>query len=258
MRNEGLRVQREEMRKLEDLDEFSDLYNLDEIANDKRLVLEKRKKSIKDYSQRGEMLETILAEFSDMSEWFGEMSSQKTTEFDDRVNMTDVVLEGETDDGKDIYLAIDCTISQNLNQINKKIDGIIEKINSDELTTIKYFQSEQDPSKKGMLKFVPRVIIALDPQRMDEVCKEVLPVINGERGGKTKLARSYLQIFFLRQIEAQLAKQRELVNLSRPDMKKHRKEVAEAVSNVLGYIQKVLKEKCQVPLFLDTNPEIKK
>lgn len=231
---------RQDRKQFKDINKFSDVYSRERIRSDIQ-YLKNRKESFGkvDHTVRGQLLETVMSEYVDMVEWFGNMSSHRASEYDDQCNGVDVILEGEGQDEKPVYLAIDCTISENKRTLDQKVRSIVNNIEKNTLSTIKYFQSDRDDFK-GMLHFVPKVIIAMEPRRMEELAKECLPIMKKEKGCYKKLHNSYLQIYFLRQAEAQLKKQQELVNLPG---KKHQKEVIEAINNTLEYIQKVLEKK---------------
>jgi hypothetical protein len=238
-----MREEKSRRRMFEDMHEFSDVYPPDKLTHDKQEVIKKRQRPKEgDVAQKAELLELILSRFSDRAQWFGQMVAYRTLEFDDRIHGVDMVLEGKEENGNPIYIAIDCTVAQSQEKIDEKVDGITKNIENDTLSTVEYFQSD-DGEVKGKIECIPKVIIAVNPERMDNLCQDVIPAVGSEKGKYDRLSNSHFQIFFLRQIESQLEKQRQLVRLPKEDMRMHKKEVAEAIENALKYIQKILREK---------------
>ncbi|MEA1926255.1 MAG: hypothetical protein U9M90_03385 [Patescibacteria group bacterium] len=246
LENSYFRKERADRQQLKDMDKFKkiDGYSNEEIEINKQEVLEQRRREHeKDKTQRGEIFETIIGEYGDLNGWFGDMAVAKTTEYDDRINHTDLVLEGEIKNGEKVHIAIDCTVSENLNNLYKKVKRIADEIEDDTLTTIKYFQSAENEEVMGELEYVPRVIIAIQPHRLNELCEQAIKIIDKEKGSNKQFSKSYTQFFLLMQIEAQLQKQKELANLPKKDGSSHPEVIRNSIDTALTKIENIIEEK---------------
>ena len=126
-----------------------------------------------------------------------------TSEYDDWVNKTDMILEGKDEKEAPVHIAIDATFckdSMNAERKNGEIYSDIERLNEtkkggNERFHIKYFTSEtaETPTE---LHGVPRVIIGVHSDRLEEILSLI-------RKGET----SHLRTMFLNMIKAQLENQ---------------------------------------------------
>lgn len=140
--------------------------------------------------QRAVILEAIFNEQVELSEWLGKDTyTIKTTEYDDFVNGTDIVimLDGE------IPIAIDVTTSSKA--IPRKVDKISDGISSGKLTTIKYFEDEFT-GDKGMKKGLPRFVIGAGPRTIDHLTHLWM----GKRSDKKALEREPIQLQIIKEM----------------------------------------------------------
>lgn len=186
------------------LDDFLDQYSEKEIKEDKNLIDGLERKFIKKTS-RALILEAILAQQIEQANWLGDDCFVVcTSKYDDYVNHTDIVVEFRHNK-EPIRLAIDVTTNKNREQLTKKIEYIEKDIYNDKLTSLKYYLfDEMEPSYKGKLELVPRVVIGTDNDGVERLCEIVKKTIGREKGSKEKLANYYLQIEFLEEIKRQL------------------------------------------------------
>ncbi len=98
--------------------------------------------------------------------WFGEHTEiRKTSEYDDRVNGVDGVLEhGEgVEARKHLALAFDVTFSPD---VEKKFNGILGDIERGQLSSVKYYRAADGAVG---LKNVPKVVIGADAASVTEL-----------------------------------------------------------------------------------------
>lgn len=151
------------------MEDFEDVYGRETIEKD-RAFLEALKAKEEAKTDRGVLLEGILAEHAELSNWFGQDSSViPLSEYDDRLAHGDLVLEmGEEEK---VRILMDVTSSVAQNTLEKKIDRSIDGIKAGKLSKIKYFESGDF---KGRLEYVPRVVVGLNPETLREFCDDVL------------------------------------------------------------------------------------
>jgi hypothetical protein len=220
------------------------------IDYDKQQVIKARKgQGYK--TERGILFEHLLInqhpklKSADIAGWFGSGTPVKaTTEYDDRFNHTDGVIEFgvNSDDPK---LAIDVTTASNPATLKIKAKRIMSKLQeTGELSDIKYYEDEDE--KAFPLRSIPRAIIAIDEDALDELCSEYKDFDKG-------FTDSHIQIFVLKEIEDQLLIQIEAVEGSiaklkekdTADLQKFKKfqKSKDKISHVLKEIQEILKDK---------------
>jgi hypothetical protein len=173
-----------------------------DMAYVRRIEAKFREQNRKDpnYSERKQklalILEAIIHEQVELSDWLGpNVTTQKTSRFDDIVNGVDTIVDFGTDPtGWNPILAIDTTYTKTL---DSKIQKIKESIDRGILTSIKYFESS-DRTYEESLSQVPRVVIAIDPAKILDLARLWL-----KREHKT-LAEHPIQIQILEEIMLQL------------------------------------------------------
>lgn len=209
---EALRKAEEECANLaikEDDPDFVDLYGEDEIKHDLTYVAKREKKfaeeeegsaGILKNKRLAKVLESIIFDQGELSNWFGEQAlTIKTSRYDDIANGVDMVIEfadpaehaGESFDR--LGLAIDISFR---NDVSGKFDHIKDEIDSGELTEVKYFKSER--SRAQHLEHLPRVIIDCAPETIEELVK--FWVTKDHR----RLAYHPIQVQMLHEISEQL------------------------------------------------------
>jgi hypothetical protein len=169
-----------------------------DIKKDQLWLEQQRQKKNQEKTSRSRILEYIIIDQSERSDWLGENSlTYQTTEYDDRHNHADLVLE-ITKDGKSYYLAIDVTSSESDYVLWDKEATIRQEIKSGQLTNIKYFKGK---NQKTELKNLPRVILALDWVGVQRLCKDLV------KKKPKDLGKNPEQILILEQIRDQMSDQ---------------------------------------------------
>ncbi len=116
------------------------------------------------------ILEAIIFEQGEQSEWFGpEASTIKTSRYDDVVNKVDTIIEfiDKRKKASHSALAIDATFSLN---IHDKLNEIKKMINAGTLANIKYFQSDNSPHR-GELLNVPLTVVSSHYKTVQELSR---------------------------------------------------------------------------------------
>lgn len=231
---------------LKELDEFKGVggYDENEIKKDNQLIKQQKERQQEmDKTERGEIFEAIFETYADMNEWFGDMIVSKTSEYDDRINHTDFVLRGELDGGEEVFIAIDCTVTENQDLIDKKVNRIGNEMTKGELSEIKYFKSADDEDDKRRLKNVPRVILVLDHENLNNLCRLTLGLINKEDGANKKFAEVETQINFLLQMRVQLDKQKEIFQALKNKRDDYPDEMLYSIEKAIEKISEIIEEK---------------
>lgn len=150
-----------------------DGYGPERIKRDKERV-EKKKREIHELgtepTRKAQLLEALLTEQIELSEWFGEKTFTITpAEFDDLFHGVDLALEIEDNDEiKHLALGVDVTSSP-IN-IRKKLKIIKDHITDGTLTAMEYFHSEDhDPDFYGTMANIPQVVIGTDGKTIKEL-----------------------------------------------------------------------------------------
>jgi len=155
-------------------DDFADIVGKEKISKDKKYVENMESVFAKEADPNQEesrklatILEAVLHEHSELSEWLGPNSfTAKASRYDDIKNGVDTIAEFEDEDsGKIEVLAIDITTSQDL---SKKIGRIKKEIESGEMAKIDYFSSQHTDTRQS-LKNIPRIIIGADKRTVSEI-----------------------------------------------------------------------------------------
>lgn len=150
----------------------------------------------------------------------------RTTEFDDKVNGSDAVVEFDIgEEPERLALSIDSTSRTDLFHIEEKIDRNISKILNNKLE-IKYFESQVKPFKGSIKNIVP-VVVGLEGGNTNELINQFAQLIklesifnssntiataNEKTGAKQtynrlrkEIVKHPAQIVFLQQIRCQLS-----------------------------------------------------
>lgn len=197
-------------KSMSDMNAFPELkYSLE---HDTKQVLEARQKD-QAKSMHSELLADIMAFRMNDYNWLGdECKITPTNEYDDRMNHADIVCEftkpADTQEAnsRQSYLAIDCTVSEDIDVLKKKTGYTARRFfHTEMLPEIKYIRKQVD--NKPIIKNIPRVIVAIEKKRLDEVCKAMLPADNNSETAIRKIKTSYIQLYMLYQIVTQLRQQ---------------------------------------------------
>ncbi len=246
LKNSNFIKKRAEENQLMELEEFRGVegYDDEEVKRDNQFVKQQKERQQEiDKTERGEIFEAIFETYVDMNEWFGDMIVSKTSEYDDRINHTDFVLSGELDSGEEVFIAVDCTVTENQELINKKINRIGDEMTKGELGKIKYFKSSDDEDDKRKLKNVPRAILVLDQENLNNLCRLTLGLINKEDGANKKFAETETQINFLLQIKIQLDKQKEIFQALKNRRDDYPNEMLYSIEKAIKKISEIIEEK---------------
>jgi len=170
------------------LDDFVDVFSVDEIARDKaeceRLLAKFDKEMTpqeKEEKFYATVLEMIIMQLSNA--WLpGQLS--KTSSYDDLHNKTDLYLEIPTDDGSTLKISIDVTAGAT--RATEKIGKILsEDIPHNRFARLKYFQSDYDPEKKGRTE-MPSVVVGADREEIVELARLFLDLTKLKGGLKER------------------------------------------------------------------------
>lgn len=230
---EGLSVENMEVRNMKSVDDM--------IDHDKRKIDLLRKKEGQKYkTDRAMILEALLSGDVEVNAesagWFGDdVVINKTTEYDDRINHADFVIELGLE-GDSPKVAIDCTIAENKAVLKEKADRIMRDIyNNKKLGNIKYYEDES--AKAGPLRMIPRAIVAIDKTMLEELCEDYM--IKPDR-----FSRNFVQILVLKEIKIQLEKELAAVHDLREDINNSDFQIMENnIKKALQEIDNILEDK---------------
>lgn len=183
--------------------QFEKFYEKEAIERDEKYVEDMKVKFEKDmtpekryFLKLSTILEAIVDEHAELSEWLGSnVTTYKTSEYDDIRNGVDTIVEMENDDipRSDFFgLVMDETFNQD---IGRKLDRIRKEIEEGKLAEVKYFFSD---SFKGTLLNIPRVIVAVEQKTAKELAELWLT------NDKKALAEHPIQYQILEEILLQL------------------------------------------------------
>jgi len=187
------------------IDDFKESHPNDvERQRDKQVLRAKADTANMEKTERSIMLEALLAEHIEQSEWLGSNAyTFQTTDYDDLINHTDLVVEFEMSEGEQ-YLAIDVTTSGG-ESFQKKRDGIGREVKQGSLTMIKYFKSQVDfDTPEKVLRHIPRVAVSLQPDVIQHLASIQKNILERKPGANQEMANDPVQFDILKQIENQL------------------------------------------------------
>lgn len=144
-----------------------------------------------------EVLEAIILEHSELSEWLGNAQTLKTTRYDDFKNKTDMVVEwySPEDGSRILALAVDVTFGATT--VAKKMEAIKAEIDSGILGSLRYFK-DQRGDFVGTRNNVPRVVIGIGQSAVENLAA----IWN--RNDKKALANHPIQRVIVEEITEQL------------------------------------------------------
>lgn len=226
---------------------------------------EKKKKEIEKLgtgpTKKAQLLEALLTEQIELSEWFGGNTfTIVPAEFDDLFHGVDLALEIEDDNAvKHLALGIDVTSSPMA--IRKKLKIIKDHVANGTLTAMEYFHSEDhNPDFYGTMSNIPQVVIGADGKTIKELGELWMsaygltklrrdskqPALSPEseehqrklaKEAKQKLADHRVQILMLEEIKMQLTVFQRFAQEQGQD------EVAKKLSSTLNLIETILSSK---------------
>lgn len=249
------------------MDEFEGVYTKEEIERDKKNIEMKKaffENQDSPYHQRAQILEALLAEQIELSEWFGEDAMTIIpAEYDDFHHGVDLATEFQHDDTLQ-YLALGVDVTTSKIQIMTKLTLIKSKLEKGELTEMKYFTSERLPDFHGRMANIPSIVIGVDARTINELADLWLTIDKSKnpttgtnsidqeelreqaREAQKKLARHRTQVLLLKEIELQLEAFVQYVNRTKEKDSKNKKALDEALSKFetsLSLVRKILADK---------------
>lgn len=177
--------------------------DMKEVARLKGIFVanEERDPSLKQSKEFAAAFEALIMINAELCNWFGpDATTICVSEYDDIKNGVDFVIKFS--DG--VMIAVDVTASGR--GLNKKFGRIEEEINSGKLANLKYFYDE-NTGERGMLKDIPRVIIAADGKTINGLGELWLGSKKDKYDKKSKqfsLERHPIQMQILEEIKLQL------------------------------------------------------
>lgn len=131
----------------------------------KELNDDNRKEVLNYYERMGALFEGFLYTHIGESKIFKYVILHKTSEFDDIKNGVDFVAEYQNPDNPKSYiaLAMDASFSMSPALINKKIERSLTDINKGKLSSVKYFEFEEDAPEASL--GMPRVVVGTDEDK---------------------------------------------------------------------------------------------
>ena len=196
-----------------DIHDFVDVHGAEAVEKDSLYASELRALQEEKHSQRsmsdqestktGPILEALVTEQIELSEWFGPgVETRKTTDYDDIKNGVDTVAEINRDNSR-THLAVAIDVTLNSTRLNKKFKGIRAEVGRGALAHVKYY--ENGDGEKGSLENIPRVVLGASSEVVHELARLWI-----EDGHKKELAQHPIQMLFLNQIHSQLIASRAL------------------------------------------------
>lgn len=148
-------------------------YGPERIKRDKEKI-ERKKREIEKLgtgpTKKAQLLEALLTEQIELSEWFGDNTfTIVPAEFDDLFHGVDLALE-IVDDNEVRHLALGIDVTSSPVAIRKKLKIIKDHIANGTLTSMEYFHSEDhNPDFYGTMANIPQVVIGADGKTIKEL-----------------------------------------------------------------------------------------
>jgi len=161
------------------LDDFKERSRQENIKIDKEKIRQ-RKEELKELGQseldpnkkRSKILEALMVEQIEMSDWFGHSTNTVlASEFDDLFNSIDMVIEFGDENEKDAqYDSLGIDVTSTTERIEKKLTKIRDHLKQWGGSRIRYFRSERQ-NPKTTLKELPRLVVGVEPELLEELSK---------------------------------------------------------------------------------------
>lgn len=240
-------------KSMRDMDAFLEIYGqyktIREIIEKDKAWVEKMRNSAteKSKTERADLLEKILEEQCETADWLGENAFVTSiTEYDDRVNHTDLVIEWENEDGSMLKLAVDCTVTEDPEVLEKKYGYSLAGIRDRCLTRIKYFQSSKNFDEIGPIDMIPRIVLNVRKEKLDNLCSAII---------QKEVQYHYMQYYILLNIQKQMQYQlnyiekyfQRNIKISNPNDKKRDQisldQMKSKVTEILNIVEKIMQDK---------------
>ncbi|MBF8280458.1 MAG: hypothetical protein HW383_231 [Candidatus Magasanikbacteria bacterium] len=182
-------------------------YSRDAVNNDLRKVATQtaqfKDAHEKEVHAEAEALEKILFYFLEQNNWLGENARTiPTTRYDDYMNGIDSIIEWNRAGKSAAYLAIDFTVTETPQIVEKKIERALQELEKGTLARIKYFESESAP--RGPLKVVPRVLIGVRRNALKDYASSAIDFFEKKTGSAKKIAEHPISRDIFDQVYLQL------------------------------------------------------
>lgn len=245
-----------------DMDDFKEVKGEKIVTNDKERVRQ-RIEELEELGQseldprkkRSKILEAILTEQIEMSDWFGPNTSTVfASEYDDLFNSLDLILEFGDDNDKDIkYDPLGIDVTSTTERIEKKLTKIKEHMLRYNGSLVRYFRSERE-NPETKLEQLPRLIIGVEPELVQELSQLWLEANKHRIEGKNPLELSEETKQKIREAREALSHHRTIglllqeIKLQIEELEKLTKENkrwkdSKKFKNLLARINALLKEK---------------
>lgn len=251
------------------MDEFIDVYGKDRVDRDKAAVAalkakfdaeleelpESEQKSLRLSRKRGEVLEIIITEQGELSDWFGPNAmTMRAAEIDDYKRGVDLVVEFAPEDkdaqirgGNVERIALGIDASDNPLAIARKVEANMAKIMGKRPPAqVSYFRSQVTDYKGRLDKVIP-VVIGLEGKNMADLVGLQNKVLRGIDSKETnrQLADHPVQRVLLEEISAQLKWYMKLLELGRAEHPAYEKK---DIESFLAIIKELLDDKKSISL----------
>ncbi len=222
---------------------FSNLYEKDEISRNLRYVQDRQRRFGPEDENRkyARILEAILLEQVELSNWFGENATTiKTSDFDDIRNGVDMIVRYGSSEvtmpANFLGLGVDVTFSPKGTE--EKLEEIFSGVYDGKLSQIKYFLSEEDDFR-GERSNVPLIVLGIEKATLEKI-----GILWAKKDNKA-LAIHPAQHMLLSQAQMQLSAMRGMAQ------KRGHANIIRSISGPLSIIQTELTKKGPVALFPD-------
>lgn len=198
--------------------DFVQLYGEENVTRDLAYAEKREQEFTHDANKKyAEVLEAILYDQIELSDWFGPKARTiKTSFFDDIVNGSDLILELEELDQTLSHLSLSIDVTFGTTTEDKKFSAIKEKIDAGKLGEVKYFQSEKT-GKPEKLNKVPQVVIGVEKDSVIQLAGLWMGEHGRSKEGKTKLAIHPVQRLILEEILLQLKTFKHYAEITKKD-----------------------------------------
>ncbi|OGI24825.1 MAG: hypothetical protein A3E38_01705 [Candidatus Moranbacteria bacterium RIFCSPHIGHO2_12_FULL_54_9] len=217
-----------------DPESFIDPYEESAVRADIALAEKLRAKYETDepHKKYADVMEGILYEQIELSNWFGEKAQTiKTSFYDDYVNHVDLIVEFEEASKTFSHLGLAIDVTFGTTAMYEKFEKIREEITNGKLTEVKYFESANS-RHKGIYKKLPRVVIGVEREHIIELAGIWL-----DPKRKNEFAKHPIQKVILEEIASQLDQFRIFSKMVRQD------DLVVIFERELSVVRKILAEK---------------
>ena len=241
--------------------EFKGVYTESEINRDLESVRRKKEtieRAATGPTQRAQVLEALLAEQVELSNWLGQNAMTIVpAEYDDLYHGVDLATEFEHDETLQ-HLAMGIDVTTSPGSIEDKLTRIRDHLVDGSLTEMKYFTSERLPDFHGRMANIPLTVIGADARTINELAELWLTVDRSKnpppgttlyeieelreraKEAQQKLANHRIQVLILKEIELQLET---FLAYSGKIKKEEVKKIINKIENLLVLVKDILKGK---------------